>query len=69
MMATLAFNELIRIDKSDRKRNIRFILMILIVSSFTTNSERFSEFDGQNMILFQIKIFGRNIEETKLARY
>ena len=69
MMATLAFNELIRIDKSDRKRNIRFILMILIVSSFTTNSERFSEFDGQNMILFQIKIFGRNIEEIKLARY
>ena len=27
------------------------------------------QFDAGNVILFQIKVFGRNIKETKLARY
>ena len=44
-------------------------LDILFVSSFTTNSTRFSNFDIRNMILFQMKGFGRNIKETTLARY
>ena len=44
-------------------------LDILFVSSFTTNSTRFSNFDIRNMILFQMKVFGRNIKETTLARY
>ena len=44
-------------------------LDILFVSSFTTNSTRFSNFDIRNMILFQMKGFGRNINETTLARY
>ena len=44
-------------------------LDILFVSSFTTNSTRFSNFDIRNMILFQMKVFGRNIKETTLSRY
>ena len=42
---------------------------ILFVSSFTTSSARFSEFDSRNVILFQIKVFGRYIKETTLIRY
>ena len=41
---------------------------MLFIRSFTTSSARFSEFDDGNMILFQIKFFGRNIKETALAR-
>ena len=37
--------------------------------SFTTKSARFTKFDNQNVILFQIKVTGRNIKETTLARY
>ena len=37
--------------------------------SFTTSSARFSEFDAGNVILFQIKVFARNIKGTTLARY
>ena len=44
-------------------------LDILFVSSFTTNSTRLSNFDIRNMILFQMKVFGRNIKETTLTRY
>ena len=44
-------------------------LEIFLVSSFTTSSARLSEFDIQNVILFQTKVFGRNIKETMLARY
>ena len=42
---------------------------ILFVRSFTTSSAEFSEFDSRNMILLQIKGFGRNIKETTLATY
>ena len=34
---------------------------ILFIGSFSTKSAIFSEFDAGNMILFQIKILGRNI--------
>ena len=44
-------------------------LEILPVSSFITSSARFSKFDGQSVILFQIKVFGKNIKENTLARY
>ena len=37
--------------------------------SFTTKSARFTKFDNRNVILFQIKVSGRNIKETTLARY
>ena len=36
------------------------------MSSFSTSSAKFSEFDAGNMILFQIKVL---IKETTLARY
>ena len=39
------------------------------MSSFTTSSARFSKFDAGNVILFQIKVFARNIRETTLATY
>ena len=42
-------------------------LEMLFVNSFTTSSARFSESDIRNVILFQIKIFGRNIKDTTLA--
>ena len=44
-------------------------LEIPFVSSFTVNSARFSEFDSQNVILFQIELFNRNIKEATLPRY
>ena len=44
-------------------------LEMLFVNSFTTSSARFSESDIRNVILFQIKIFGRNIKDTTLASY
>ena len=40
---------------------------ILFISSFTTNSSRFSKFDSRDAILFRVKVFGRNIKETTLA--
>ena len=39
------------------------------MSAFSTSSAKFSKFDAGNVILFQIKVFGRNIKETTLARY
>ena len=44
-------------------------LDILFVSSFTSSSAGFSEFDSWNVILFQIKDFVRNIKETALVKY
>ena len=37
--------------------------------SFSTSSAKFKKFDAENMILFQIKVFARNIKETTLARH
>ena len=34
-------------------------LEILFISSFSTSSAKFSQFDAGNMILFQIKVFGK----------
>ena len=39
-------------------------LEMLFISSFSTSSAKFSEFNAENMILFQIKVFGRNIKVT-----
>ena len=39
------------------------------MGSFTTSCAKLRKFDAGNVILFQIKVFGRNIKETKLARY
>ena len=39
------------------------------MDSFNTSSSRFSKFDTGNVILFQIKVFARNIKKTVLARY
>ena len=38
-------------------------------SSFTTSSASFRQFAAGNTILFQIKVCGRKIKETTLARY
>ena len=56
----------------DRKRNIdkffwRYSSFSIITSS--TSSAKFSKLDSQKVILFQIKVFGRNIEETTQERY
>ena len=50
-------------DKLDVKGILVQFLEILFVRLFTTSSARFSEFDSQNVILFQIKVFGRNIKD------
>ena len=42
---------------------------MLFISLFSTSSAKFNEFDSGNVILFQIKVFGRNIKETTLPRY
>ena len=39
------------------------------MSSFLTSSAKFSKFDAGKVILFQIKVFRRNIKETTLGRY
>ena len=39
------------------------------MSSFFTNSAKFSKFHAEKVILFQIKVFCKNIKETTLARY
>ena len=41
---------------------------ILFISSFFTSSAKFSEFDAKNVILFQVKVYGRNIKGTNLAK-
>ena len=57
----------------DMNGNMKGILVnfleILLVSSFTTSSARFTECDSKNVIFFQIKVFDRNVKETTLARY
>ena len=42
---------------------------ILFLSSFTTNFGKVSKFDISNVILFQIKVFSKNIKKTTLASY
>ena len=44
-------------------------LCTFFIGSLIASSARFREFDVRNMILFQFKIFGRNIIEIALARY
>ena len=39
------------------------------MSSCSTSSAKFSKFDAENIILFQIQVFGTNIKEITLARY
>ena len=39
----------------------------LFVISFITSSGRFRKLDSRNVILFQIKIFDRNVKETPLV--
>ena len=42
---------------------------ILCIGSFSTSSARFIKFNVGKLILFQIKVFARNIKKTTLARY
>ena len=52
--------------KSDRKRNIaKVFLEVHFISSFFTSAAKFSEFDARNMILFQVKVLGKNIKEIR----
>ena len=43
-------------------------LEILFVNLFATSSARFIEFTTRNLVLFQIKVFGRNVKETSFTR-
>ena len=36
-------------------------------NSMNSMNARFSEFDSQNVVLFQFKVFGRSIKDTMLA--
>ena len=36
---------------------------------FSISSAKFSEFESGNVILFEIKVYDRNIKETTLVRY
>ena len=47
----------------------KYFFEIVFISSLTTNSERFREFDARNTILLQIKVSGGKIKETTQARY
>ena len=42
---------------------------MIFITSFSNSPVRFNEFDGGNVILFPIKVFGSNIKETTLTRY
>ena len=42
---------------------------MLFLSSFTNSSGKFSKFDANNAILFQVQVFGKNIKEITLASY
>ena len=44
-------------------------LEVLFMRSFFISSGKLSEFDAGNVILLQIKVFGRNIKEATLPRY
>ena len=48
-----------------------FVIFIekLFISSYTTITARVSECDAENVILFQIEDFGRNVKDTPFARY
>ena len=56
-------------DKSDRKGMLVRFLETLFISSFATGTTRFSKFDAGDVVLFQIKVSGRNIKGTTLTRY
>ena len=51
----------------NRIKNVGIFFEILFINSLTTGSARSIRFGAGNMILFQIKVFGRNIKTT-LAR-
>ena len=57
------------IDQSDRKKNIGNFSEVHFITSFTTSSARCSQFQAGKVVLFQIKVLGRNIKETKLEKY
>ena len=42
---------------------------MFFIGSFSTNSATVSEFDFEKVVLFHIKVFGRNIIKTTLARH
>ena len=55
--------------KKKKKGILINFLEIPFVNLFATSSARFIEFATRNLVLFQIKVFGRNVKETTLARY
>ena len=48
---------------------INQILQIVSLSSFFTGFGRFKEFDTENVVLFAIKVFGRESKETAPVRH
>ena len=56
----------------DRKKNIVTFFretLCKFINHQDSLTARFSKFNSQNVILFQIKLFVRNIKETTLGRY
>ena len=51
------------------KKILVIFLEIVFISSFTTSSARFSEFDAGNVVLSRINLLARNIKEIALANY
>ena len=40
---------------------------LLFINTFSTNSNKLSKFDAGNVILFEIKVFGRDTKKTMLS--
>ena len=40
-----------------------------LLSSFATSSGKFNKFGASNLIIFQVKVFGKNIKGTTPVKY
>ena len=58
----------LRSDKSSRNRNIGTFFVDTLQRLIFYQLVKFSKFDVGSAILFQIKVFARNIKETTLGR-
>ena len=59
-LVIISWNLYIKQYKSKRKKNIGKFFVDTLHRLITISSARFSEFDAGNVILFQIKVFGKS---------
>ena len=57
------------INQIEKRILVNFFVDILHRLIYHHLPARFSELDAGNVVLLQIKVFGRNIKETGLTRY